>query len=175
MKNDSNCQATVFLNLIIFNAMIVGVTTPLFTYTWLLYQLLLWDESLLLYMRKQWTVRFLWINLDTALMNINKLSGTSEFLAYLPYGQVNQKVKFCIADGESFLVIFHVFLYLSEIILASLAPKNFLNQLYINNLSLLLSLLHLIYLIVPILKLQQRGHTPKVLHFHSIPEWVGFF
>ena len=33
---------------------------------------------------------------------------------------------------ESFLVIFHVFLYLSEIILASLATKNFLNQLYIN-------------------------------------------
>ena len=26
--------------------MIVGVATPLFTYTWLLYQLLLWDESL---------------------------------------------------------------------------------------------------------------------------------
>ena len=34
-------QATVFLNLIIFIAMIVGVATPLFTYTWLLYQLLL--------------------------------------------------------------------------------------------------------------------------------------
>ena len=33
-------------------------------------------------------------NLDTPLMNINKLSGTSNFLAYLPYGQVDQKVKF---------------------------------------------------------------------------------
>ena len=38
-------------------------------------------------------------------------------------------VQSSIADGESFLVIFHVFLYLSEIILASLAIKNFLNQL----------------------------------------------
>ena len=38
-------------------------------------------------------------------------------------------VQSSIADGESFLVIFHVFLYLSEIILASLATKNFLNQL----------------------------------------------
>ena len=35
-------------------------------------------------------------------------------------------VQSSIADGESFLVIFHVFLYLSEI---SLATKNFLNQL----------------------------------------------
>ena len=44
-------------------------------------------------------------------------------------------VQSSIADGESFLVIFHVFLYLSEIILASLATKNFsINfQLYINN------------------------------------------
>ena len=42
-------------------------------------------------------------------------------------------VQSSIADGESLLVIFHVFLYLSEIILASLATKNFLNQLYINN------------------------------------------
>ena len=32
-------------------------------------------------------------------------------------------VQSSIADGESFLVIFHVFLYLSEIILASLATK----------------------------------------------------
>ena len=38
-------------------------------------------------------------------------------------------VQSSIADGESFLAIFHVFLYLSEIILASLATKNFLNQL----------------------------------------------
>ena len=38
-------------------------------------------------------------------------------------------VQSSIADGESFLVIFHVFLYLSEIILASLATKNLLNQL----------------------------------------------
>ena len=40
-----------------------------------------------------------------------------------------------IADGESFLVIFHVFLYLSELIFASLATKTFsINfQLYINN------------------------------------------
>ena len=35
-------------------------------------------------------------------------------------------VQSSIADGESFLVIFHVFLYLSQI---SLATKNFLNQL----------------------------------------------
>ena len=35
-------------------------------------------------------------------------------------------VQSSIADGESFLVIFHVFLYLSEI---SLATNNFLNQL----------------------------------------------
>ena len=41
----------------------------------------------------------------------------------------NIVVQSSIADGESFLVIFHVFLYLSEIILASLATKNFLNQL----------------------------------------------
>ena len=33
-----------------------------------------------------------------------------------------------LADGESFLVISHVFLYLSEIILATLATKNFLNR-----------------------------------------------
>ena len=38
-------------------------------------------------------------------------------------------VQSSIADGESFLVIFHMFLYLSEIILATLATKNFLNQL----------------------------------------------
>ena len=38
-------------------------------------------------------------------------------------------VQSSIDDGESFLVIFHVFLYLSEIILASLATNNFLNQL----------------------------------------------
>ena len=38
-------------------------------------------------------------------------------------------VQRSITDGESFLVIFHVFLYLSEIILASLATKNFLKQL----------------------------------------------
>ena len=38
-------------------------------------------------------------------------------------------VQSSIADGESFLVLFHVFLYLSEITLASLATKNFLNQL----------------------------------------------
>ena len=51
-----------------------------------------------------------------------------------PFACVSRKMRVSwhvcsIADGESFLVIFHVFLYLSEIILASLATKNFLNQL----------------------------------------------
>ena len=42
-------------------------------------------------------------------------------------------VQSSIADGESFLVIFHAFLYLSEIILESFLWLDWLNQLYINN------------------------------------------